>query len=159
MADLERIFTDRLVDDGATGERWYLVKGELGVVQVAFMKLPDIPGHDRPEDLFPGGWMGNDVGYHSPEPTFPGQKPRECDLLDGRTECYYSGSSVPAQTLVKKWHESGQDDEVVWQAAEWFYQAKFIDDLPGEPSFDEKMMFVGALLALMAAPDDEEEAT
>ena len=47
--------------------------------------------------------MGCDVGYHSPVPRYEGQEPmaQPCNLVDGGT-CYYDGSSLRADSWVKK---------------------------------------------------------
>ncbi len=145
---------DETADEGKSSFRHWTLTGPEGSVHVVFMRLPEIDGHWRSEDLFPGGWSGADFGYHSPKPLYPGHESlqEECDLVPGGGQCYYSGSSIPAMNLVQQWWRAGQDDEVIWRAAELAYRAKFLDDLPTEPGFEEKMRLL--LLALGHDPDD-----
>ncbi|GAA1770112.1 hypothetical protein [Nonomuraea bangladeshensis] len=146
MSELERTTIDEQHDGGMTGLRHWVLAGPKGAVQVSFMKLPDIPGHFRDEEFFPGGWTGADFAYHALFPLFDGQTSRRaCGFVEGG-QCFYGGSSVPAQQLVQEWAKADFDDEVIWLAAELGYRAKFLDDLPDEPTFQEKARALGLLL-------------
>ncbi|WP_433235455.1 hypothetical protein ACQPYK_25370 [Streptosporangium sp. CA-135522] len=142
-------FTRQVIDDSAEqpdgGGRAWILTGPLGGVHVSFMKMPDMPSYVRDDEFFPGGWMGKDVGYHSPKPLYDGHRPRpeRCPFVPGG-QCFQSGSSVPAQPLLQEWWKARQDDEVIWRAAEWFYRAKFVDGLPGDPDFAEKANWMTA---------------
>lgn len=61
-------------------------------------------------------WIGVDVGYHS-----------SCPLFDGVT-CYYDGSSLAAEDLLRRWVSAGCDDEVIWAYLTERYLSWLADD-------------------------------
>lgn len=160
MTEIERKTIDETCDGGRTGMRHWVLIGPEGAVQVSFMKLPEIAGYRRAEEMYPGGWTGVDLGYHSLKPLFDDQQTRLlCDYVQSDL-CYYAGSAIPAQQIVTEWAQANYDDDVIWRAAELAYRARFIDDLPGEPAFEEKARALGLLLgcALDDADEDRKEA-
>lgn len=158
MTEFTRKMIDEQHDEGRTGMRSWVLSGLEGAVQVSFMKLPEIPSYFRDEEVFPGGWTGVDFGYHSPRPLHDGNTSRPgCDFVAGGV-CFYAGSSIPAQPLLQEWWKADCDDEVIWLAAELGYRAKFLDELPGEPSFEEKVRVVMMSLGIdLAAARDGDE--
>jgi len=67
--------------------------------------------------------MGADRGYHSPTSKYEGQEPMpHCDILPGG-KCYYDGSSLAGDDLMKILIAEG--DEAVWKNLENYYQQVF----------------------------------
>jgi hypothetical protein len=108
--------------------RWYLI-GPEGAVQLVAMPLP------LPADMIEGyslGVMvdgvrltGVDIGYHSPVPRRVAQEPMSQCPLYGDGECYYGGTSLGADELLKMWAEAGCNDEIIWTSLEARYIEAF----------------------------------
>lgn len=63
-----------------------------------------------------------DVGYHSPVPTYEGQKvfSEDCGIIGGR--CYYDGTSLGAEELLSRLSANGVD--AVWDELEQWYRIR-----------------------------------
>jgi hypothetical protein len=107
---------------------WFL-RGPAGAVQFQIFTnwVPGelSPGHGLPpagrrfERLpFEHYPMGTDLGYHSPVPHYEEQPGRDdCHILAGR--CYYDGSGLAADRLVKEFVVKGEP--AVWAELESYY--------------------------------------
>jgi hypothetical protein len=73
-------------------------------------------------------WMGADLGYHSRVPRYECQDPitLDCDLIGGGV-CYYDGSGLSGERIVRLWIHCAYDDGVIWDALHCHY-----DDILGE---------------------------
>ena len=70
--------------------------------------------------------IGADVGYHSPTPQYEGQTNLgPCNILDIK-HCYYDGSSLAAEDLLKRMIAEG--DAAVWSELEATYHEHFGED-------------------------------
>jgi hypothetical protein len=102
-----------------------ILKGEEGAVQFVFStgihlsKVVDEYEH-KMRHLKP---MGFDVGYHSPKPTYDGQKADDCDLLESG-KCYYDGSSLRAQEWLEIFICKGS--ETIWEMLQEYYNELFV---------------------------------
>lgn len=82
--------------------------------------------------------MGWDLGYHSPVPTYEGQSLMEggCEILPGGL-CYYDGSGLQAEKLLKGWIRAGSDQWLIDQLVdsyEYHLKARPHDiEMPGKP--------------------------
>lgn len=107
---------------------WFILKGSKGAVQFAFM-TGAYPNHVQQEfhekGLKPTGFMGMDVGYHSPKPMCEGQTKMDCDLLP-KGKCYYDGSALRATEVLQIYMEGG--DEAIWKFLETEYKERFCMD-------------------------------
>lgn len=104
-----------------------LLHGEHATMQFLFstgMHLPNV----MKENLKKGAHlfellnrpMGYDVGYHADVPQWEGHEPMEkCDVRPQGT-CYYDGSSLQADNLLKVYFKKGQD--AVWKKLEQLYK-------------------------------------
>jgi hypothetical protein len=70
--------------------------------------------------------MGADVGYHTTTQQYEGQTvvSEECEYLDNKP-CYYDGSSLAAEELLKQFIEHGEDH--MWDYLEKYYNDRFGD--------------------------------
>jgi hypothetical protein len=81
----------------------------------------EAPGlHARLAGCYP---MAADVGYHSPHPMYQDHSPFECDLIDGG-QCYYDGSGLHAEEVMKKLRNEGSD--AVWEHLEGYWNDMFL---------------------------------
>ncbi|MGW6499358.1 hypothetical protein [Nonomuraea angiospora] len=119
------------------GMRYWVVKGPEGAVQVAFAQQERTHGW-TPDDMFPDGWTGRDLGVHSPT-SFRSDESMHDDCPFLPDLCVYAGSSVPAFDLVRQWAAASYDDEVIWRAAELHYRAVFIDGILIEVELEEML--------------------
>ncbi len=120
MSHLRRI---PRVEDGRPGRfAWYLA-GPEGIVQFVAGPL-DMPlGLRIGVEVEGRHWTGIDVGCHSPRPLYEGQEPMDtCHLFDGVT-CYYDGSGLAADELLRRWATAGCDDEIIWAELTERYQS------------------------------------
>lgn len=91
---------------------WYYVVGELGAVQLLFLR------QRRTKAMIP-----IDLSVHSRRPLYANHQGMDnCDLLDAR--CYYSGSSALAKDLLDDFWRK-QDPEFLWRELEEHYGAVF----------------------------------
>lgn len=70
---------------------------------------------------------GADIGYHSPKPLRPWQKPSDmgkCDLVAGG-KCYYDGSGLAAEVVRDAMLVDG--DKGIWREMQKYYRAQFQD--------------------------------
>lgn len=107
-----------------------VLKGPKGAVHFVWapgMYLPSVYEWWASRGLHTDGnkpdYMGYDVGYHSPKPTYKGQSLSmdKCDYLDG--PCYTDGSGLRADTFMKIFVEEG--DEAIWKKLEEDYDYHF----------------------------------
>lgn len=68
--------------------------------------------------------FANDLGYHSPVPTYDGQRSmgRPCPVL-GTDDCYYDGSSLAAADLFAEMLREGH--AAIWRRLEAVYRDRF----------------------------------
>lgn len=109
VGDMRRIIEDRVRSDSFFW-RYYILVGPAGAVQFAYM--------EESEGVFRrfgvDGKTGVDLGYHSAVPLGGDDSPmEECDLLP-QGHCWYNGSGMHADWLLKRWAEAGWDDGLVW---------------------------------------------
>jgi hypothetical protein len=109
---------------------WFYLIGPEGAVQwqigtdwyvpSAQDHLYSLSAYRRDKALRPQAW---DLGYHSPRPLYEGQEPNshDCEVLGG--PCYYDGSSLNAERLIRPFLEGGS--EAVWRELEDFYRSTF----------------------------------
>jgi hypothetical protein len=94
----------------------FLLKGPLGATQFTLLTgwyLKHIRGRHRCDDHHCGNSaMASDLGYHSPKPTYEGQRSMECDVIPGGS-CYYDGSTLSASELFDEFCERGED--AIWE--------------------------------------------
>ncbi len=118
----------------------FVLKGDKGAVQVLMgtnLYLPETIKeyktkgiHGKIVDLLSrendcSGLSGWDVGYHSPKPMYPDQKPigDDCKYTSGK--CYYDGSGLRAQKLPELLIREGSD--AIWKFLEEEYNQVFGD--------------------------------
>lgn len=98
-----------------------LIKDKKAVQFAAYLPvyLPHVANElwnkdDRSYNPFKG--MGADVGYHSPRPTYEGEKPikEDCPYTEG--ECYYGGSATRAEEWYGDFLRRGLD--FIWEKLE-----------------------------------------
>lgn len=66
---------------------------------------------------------GFDIGYHAKKPNYKGQTARkDCPYIDGT--CYYDGSTLAADDLLKEFIAKGVD--VVWKRLEDTYKSRCV---------------------------------
>lgn len=81
--------------------------------------VPGIAGHKFGYIRPPSGF---DIGYHWRVPNYEGQEEygrMDCDLLPDGT-CYYDGSGLQADTVLREFIENGED--AVWDRLEQRYR-------------------------------------
>lgn len=66
--------------------------------------------------------MAADVGYHSPKPFYDDHSQFECHLLE-QGHCYYDGSGLHAEEVMKKLRDEGSD--AVWRHLEKYWDDTF----------------------------------
>lgn len=118
-------FTRKILRRGGEmeGATWFVVTDGVAAVQFAY--LP-IPGHEGSLGAnIDGVWvLGMDVGYHQSEPMWEDQKPMGCDHL--RTgECFYDGSSLAADAVIKEWAQAGASAEWMWDYLTLLHRERF----------------------------------
>jgi hypothetical protein len=88
----------------------WLLRGPKGVTQ--FLVYSGwVPGTDLYGDVHAP--TGADLGYHSTVQQYEHQEPMtECDYLGGRT-CYYDGSGLQADALLRRFLVEGE--QVIWR--------------------------------------------
>lgn len=89
----------------------WLLRGPNGVIQFE-MFTGWVPGLDRHADHLVHAPMGADLGYHTRFPQYDGQDAmtETCDYLDG--PCYYDGSGLMADDLLREFLIHGE--QVIW---------------------------------------------
>lgn len=105
----------------------WLLLGHYGTVQFMYARDPlmHIRGYTPPIPFMAStpGWMGYDVGYHSPEPMFQDHEPLEdfgvCPALPPHlrgSRCYYDGSALASERVLWRLLDAGgipwTDDEL-----------------------------------------------
>lgn len=77
------------------------------------------------EDIRPMGYMGFDVGYHSPVQQYEGQEVRKevCDYLG--VPCFCDGSALRAEEWMDIISRKGSDE--IWKMLEQEYNDRFIN--------------------------------
>lgn len=105
----------------------WVLSGELGAVTLTIFTGWHLPKVVKEFDHVPaskgaGKPMAADIGYHSPKPTYDGQKPMgKCHILEG--ECYYDGSSLNAERYLELLISKGGG--AVWEEMEKYYIRTF----------------------------------
>jgi hypothetical protein len=86
--------------------------------------------------------QGFDLGVHSPKPLYGDDEPieRECPVIGG-VPCYYDGSGLNADRVLRGWIGSGSDTYLIGEMADW-YEHHF-DTRPHDIAFPGRPM--GAL--------------
>jgi len=116
----------------------FVLKDERGAVQ--FLIITDWYPYEVQKEHFDNGTgrfsgkynffdpkpMGADVGYHSPTPMYEEHCRYDCDLLD-QGYCYYDGSGLFAQKLVRRFLVEGED--IVWEELESYHKQMFGEEL------------------------------
>ena len=113
----------------------FVLKGEEGAVQFLLYtgwQLPHVreelndsflehPRRVSLECMFP---QPANLGYHSPKPMYPEDKPMidSCPYLDGKP-CYYNGSGLAAERVYERLLSEG--DAGVWLELEKYYDRVF----------------------------------
>ena len=105
---------------------FYLKKNNRATQFVLYsgMMLPHVQREHR-DSGYSSGWMGADIGYHSPEPTYEGQRAMDgkCSLIDG--PCFYDGSSLNAGPIADRFIAEGES--AVWEELMLLYLGVFPD--------------------------------
>ena len=109
-----------------------VLKGKKGAVHFIFgtgMFLPSVyeywEGRGVHQEPNKPDYMGYDVGYHSPKPTYEGQEAyfrKKCEWLNGKI-CYGDGSALRANEWMKILVEKGSDE--IWKMLEEEYKELF----------------------------------
>mgnify|MGYP001563461607 CR=1 FL=1 len=111
----------------------FVLKGAEGVVQFLIYtnwflphnqaEMDNTYHYDHPHLLCRP--MGADKGYHSPKPMYDGQITMgPCEYLDGKP-CYYDGSGLNADALLRLMIREG--GEAMWKDLEAFYHDEFCE--------------------------------
>ena len=66
--------------------------------------------------LFP---MAADLGHHWRTPPYEDCMSMDCDILEGRTSCFYDGSGLNAEPVMAALFTDGHDG--VWRALDAYY--------------------------------------
>jgi hypothetical protein len=114
----------------------FVLKGPLGAVQFLLMtnwQLPHVteeflkrPVQDETHLRCFYLPLPADLGYHSPKPTYKGQKSMgPCEYLDGKP-CYYDGSGLNAEPVYERMLKEGSKG--VWAELEDYYKSTFERD-------------------------------
>lgn len=109
----------------------FVLKGAKGATQFVVYTNWQLPHVD--DERCAGIWTGSklrwsflplgaDVGYHSPTPQYEGHTALPCDILDSG-QCYYDGSSLAAEDLLKRMIAEG--DAAIWSELEAVYHQRF----------------------------------
>lgn len=96
---------------------WYVESTRQMWLRMERERMEREPAKNKPD-----AW---DIGYHSPEPRYEGQKPMQecCHILGGT--CYYDGSSLQAEKLIEGFLSGGE--EWLWLKLEDYYRYTFED--------------------------------
>ena len=91
----------------------FLLRGPKGATQFVF-NTGWVPGVDGVAAslaaYYPTGW---DLGHHAIRPQYEGEgQYGVCTYLPGETECFYDGSGISADALLKEFIREGES--VVW---------------------------------------------
>lgn len=107
----------------------FILKGKKGAVQFVLFTNWMLPHVQEEQEAQHVGHtfchpMPADLGYHSHNPTYEGQKSitENCPYLDGH-KCYYDGSGLNAERIYKVLLQEG--DKGVWQQLGEYYNQVF----------------------------------
>lgn len=96
---------------------WFILKGPKGAIQFCMSTgcyIKAVVEEFREAGPYKGSYdplrqFARDLGYHSPQPMYEGQKPMSnpCDVLGGT--CYYDGSTLQAEEPMEVLMAKGED--------------------------------------------------
>lgn len=93
--------------------RFWVLQGHDCATSFGAIKMPSDIGRT---DIATDGWMGVDVGDHSPVRAYPTQTPTPCRWMRDGDQCYYSGSSLRAMGWVSAFRDGEWDDAAIFRA-------------------------------------------
>lgn len=107
-----------------------VLKGDKGAVQFVLFtnwQLPHVQEEQKsrmtPSNHILYEPIPADLGYHSLEPHYNGQEPRnDCEYLNGKP-CYYDGSGLNAELIYQVLLKEGS--EGVWKELQEYYNQVF----------------------------------
>lgn len=93
--------------------RFWVLQGHDATTTFAATRAPDAIAD---ASFVHDGWMGVDVGFHSPVPQRPQQFPMPCRWLRDSDHCYYGGSSLRAVSWAQAFRDGDWDDDAIFRA-------------------------------------------
>jgi len=122
----------------------WLLRGPQGVVQFKYARERAEPGtcetcaaYPSVSNIDPAGdcWRAWDLGYHSPVPRYEGHEPidtsaKPCDILRMESHCYYDGTGLGAEALLRDWWAHGSSEEWLKSELTDWYIRWLVDEGP-----------------------------
>jgi hypothetical protein len=131
--DVQRVFSLYNWGNGSVRNVWS-VEGPPGVM--AFQASPMVDSKEKANRLMEGSdywndstldgipWIGWDLGaHHLYKPTDHDSYAHHDPCMFTKDICWYDGTSLGADNLLKKWLASHCDDELLFTEIERYYQA------------------------------------
>lgn len=107
--ELRKEKTFYIQDKGYSVTLAYYIHAPTVTAQFTVMGYP----RSRSDTIF----MPTDLGYHSDNPQYEGQKAMECDIRPGG-KCYCDGTSLGASDLWREFLESSCNEDLIWKRLE-----------------------------------------